>query len=136
MFLLDGLFKLFQLFEILCISLFGLVLLAAGIEMLVFSTGAFLHLLVADSTFIFKQGHVVARKDAIHIFTPEIHGDIDSVLCAEFGGFEENDNEAVQAVDLIVGKIVLGNDDILFPNLGTLPVRQSHDWVVMHRRGR
>jgi hypothetical protein len=74
--------------------------------------GAFYHLLVADGTGVGEQREAVGSDDLIHVLLPEVHARLLLALGAQFCGFEEDDHQPVQGVDLVLGQVVLGHDDV------------------------
>jgi hypothetical protein len=48
------------------------------------------------------------------------------VLDTQFRLFEEDDDQAIERVDLVLGEIILGDDNVLFADARTAPVRQGH----------
>lgn len=52
------------------------------------------------------------------------------LLRAEFGLFEEDDDQAVESIDFIRGEVVLGDQDVLPPYTGAAPGGEGHVGLV------
>ena len=72
-----------------------------------------------------EQWEVVGADDLIDIPLPKIHRRFSPALGAQFGGFEKDDNETVEGIDLILAQLVLGNEDVLFADLVSFPREQA-----------
>ena len=71
-----------------------------------------------------EQRVTVGRNDLIHACFPKTHPSFLLILGPQLGGFQEDDHQPVQGVDLVLGEVVFGHDDVRLAHLGTFPGEQ------------
>ena len=124
-----------EIFFVLEIGLLSFLLLAAGVEGEVAFGCVVFHLLAADGAGVVEEGEGVGGDYLVDVLSPEGHAGLFAVLGAEFGGFEEDDDEAVEGVDLVFAEVVFGDEDVGFADLVALPGEQAKVRVVRVRAG-
>ena len=72
----------------------------------------------------------VGADDLLNVFLPKTHAGFLTVFGAEFCGFEEDDDEAVEGVDFVFGEVIFGNEDVGFADFVAFPDEQSEVRVV------
>lgn len=80
---------------------------------------------MADPAGAFKQGEAVGADDLVDVLLPKAHAGFLTVLGPQFGGFEEDDDEAVEGIDFVLGQVVLGDEDVGLADLVAFPREQA-----------
>lgn len=111
--------------QILCASLQRISLPTLCVEKVI--------TLVSDGLGLFGRAaaralphEVVAEfEQTIDILAPVIEGELLLLLYAQFGLFQEDDDEAVEGVDLVGGKVFLGDSDVLLAHPVAAPGEEA-----------
>ena len=56
-----------------------------------------------------EQRETVGGNELIHILLPEAHARLLPAFGPQLGGFQKDDHQAVQGVDLVFGQVILGD---------------------------
>ena len=97
-----------------------------GVEVFIAFGGDGFHRLVADGAGAVEQGLVVGGEHAVHAVAPEVEGEVFLLFGAEFGLFEEDDDETVEGVHFVLAEVVLGNEDVVLADAGAAPGGERH----------
>lgn len=99
---------------------------ALGVEEVIALVGDGLGLFCRAAAGALQHGVVVEFEQAVHVLSPVIEGELLLLLDAQFGLFEEDDDEAVEGVHLVCGEVVLGDADVLFSHPVAAPGEKAH----------
>lgn len=94
---------------------------AFGVEAVVAFDGDGFHVLMSDGAGAVEQGLVIGSQHAVHAAAPEFEGEVFLLFGAEFGLFEEDDDQAVEGLDFVCAEVVLGDEDVLLANARAAP---------------
>lgn len=100
------------------------------VELFVARVGGFEHVFAADRTVAVEDGLVVELKHAVDVGRPVIEREGLVLLGAELGLFEEDDDEAVEGVDLVGVEVVFSDYDIVLAHTRAAVGSQAHVGLV------
>jgi hypothetical protein len=89
------------------VGLNGLLPFTVLVELEVKLSRVCFHLLVADGASVGEQRETIGGDDLIHVLLPEGHACLLFALGPQFGGFQEDDHQSVQGIDLVLGQMFL-----------------------------
>ena len=87
--------------QVIVVGLCGFEGAASGVEGVVAVLGDGFHIRAADGALAFEHGLVIGGEHAVHTRAPVVEGEVLLFFDAEFGLFEEDDDEAVEGVHLV-----------------------------------
>ena len=109
----------FQLSLVLFVGLQSFLRFSALIEMCVLGARQTLHLLMGNGPCVREHRETVGADDLVHVLSPEDHASLLSALGPKFGCLQEDDHQTVQGINLVLGQVVLGDQDVLLAHLAT-----------------